>query len=275
MCGDEADAIQIAPEEEGVERIEARFRGNGFDPHRHDTYAIGLTLSGVQTFRYRGETRASLPGQVIIIHPDELHDGGAGTASGLRYRMVYVRPEDIQASLVHSGIKDLPFVADPVLTDPLFRKGLSEALEDMDVEMGELKRSQLLAELSHCLSRLGGNRSGCNREVDWPSLRKCADFLKECHTENVRIGELERLADLDRFTLSRQFRKAFGTSSHRYLVMRRLETVKRLLILGKSLVDAAVESGFADQSHMTRHFKRTFGMTPGAWRQLTAVEGTH
>jgi AraC-like DNA-binding protein len=57
--------------------------------------------------------------------------------------------------------------------------------------------------------------------------------------------------------------------------MRRLETVKRLLILGKSLVDAAVESGFADQSHMTRHFKRTFGMTPGAWRQLTAVEGTH
>jgi AraC-like DNA-binding protein len=55
--------------------------------------------------------------------------------------------------------------------------------------------------------------------------------------------------------------------------MRRLETVKRLLVLGKTLVEAAVESGFSDQSYMTRHFKRAFGMTPGMWRQLTATNG--
>ncbi|MBG6176128.1 AraC-like DNA-binding protein [Labrenzia sp. EL_208] len=273
LCGERTDAIRMAPAEEGVERIEARFRGNGFNPHRHDTYAIGLTLNGVQTFRYRGEARASLPGQIIVIHPDELHDGGAGTERGLRYRMIYIQPEDVQTALGHSGTMGLPFVDTPVLADPVFRRSLSEGLEDIDHEMGELKRSHLLAELSQCLSKFGGSDLGNRQAIDLPSLRNCAEFLRESHKEQVRVGDLEGMTNLDRFTLSRQFKTVFGTSPHRYLVMRRLETVKRLLVLGKTLVEAAVESGFSDQSHMTRHFKRAFGMTPGMWRQLTATNG--
>ncbi|MCE3590073.1 AraC family ligand binding domain-containing protein, partial [Escherichia coli] len=73
-----------------VERMEARFTGDAFEPHRHDTYAIGVTLHGVQTFRYRGEKRQSLPGNIMVLHPDEVHDGGAGTDDGLRYRMIYL-----------------------------------------------------------------------------------------------------------------------------------------------------------------------------------------
>ena len=71
-----------------AERIEAFFSGVGFDPHRHDTYAIGTTLAGVQAFRYRGAARRSLPGQVFVLHPDETHDGRAGTAQGFRYRIL-------------------------------------------------------------------------------------------------------------------------------------------------------------------------------------------
>ncbi|TIW84422.1 MAG: AraC family transcriptional regulator, partial [Mesorhizobium sp.] len=83
LCADAAEnCIISAPDPAGMERIEARFHGSAFDPHRHDTYAIGVTLRGVQTFRYRGAARLSLPGQVIVLHPDELHDGGAGTEEG-------------------------------------------------------------------------------------------------------------------------------------------------------------------------------------------------
>lgn len=85
------------------------------------------------------------------------------------------------------------------------------------------------------------------------------------------MEELEDLAGMDRFTLARQFRAVFGTSPHRYLVMRRLEKVKAQLADGETLADAAHANGFADQSHMTRHFKRAFGMTPGHWRQLCAA----
>ena len=90
-----SDSIKVAPVSGGIERIEAHFHGDAFAPHRHDTYALGLTLQGVQTFRYRGAVRYSQPGNIIVLHPDELHDGGAGTEDGLRYRMMYLPPETL------------------------------------------------------------------------------------------------------------------------------------------------------------------------------------
>ena len=66
----------------GVEPVEARFAGAPFGRHRHDSYAIGLTVDGVQTFGYRGARRASLTGEVFVLHPDEAHDGAAGTPGG-------------------------------------------------------------------------------------------------------------------------------------------------------------------------------------------------
>jgi len=82
-----------------VERIEAYFGGHGYDMHRHDTYAIGRTLSGVQSFNYRRDYRHSLPGGTIVLHPDEPHDGQAGTDAGFHYRMIYVEPALIQQIL--------------------------------------------------------------------------------------------------------------------------------------------------------------------------------
>jgi AraC-like DNA-binding protein len=68
--------------------------------------------------------------------------------------------------------------------------------------------------------------------------------------------------------MSRGFRAHFGTSPHRYLVGRRLHRVKTAIAEGMPLAEAAAEAGFADQSHMTRHFKARFGLTPGRYAQL-------
>src|SRR6266436_6203914 len=84
--------IRVGEGSDGIERIEAYFPRHGFSPHRHDTYAIGITLSGVQTFRYRGEARHCLPGQCHILHPDEIHDGASGTSDGFAYRILYIDP---------------------------------------------------------------------------------------------------------------------------------------------------------------------------------------
>lgn len=80
----------------GIERIEAWFGSHGYDPHRHDTYSIGRTLAGVQSFHYEGSLRHGVPGNTLVLHPDELHDGMAGTDAGFRYRMAYVDPALIQ-----------------------------------------------------------------------------------------------------------------------------------------------------------------------------------
>ncbi len=76
----------------GVEFLEAWFQSTAYHKHRHDTYGICLTDAGVQEFDYRGAARISLPGQVSVLHPDELHDGHAGTEAGFGYRLLYVEP---------------------------------------------------------------------------------------------------------------------------------------------------------------------------------------
>ncbi len=273
-CKGLRDGIRFARQEAGVERIEARFHGNGFEPHRHDTYAIGLTLKGVQTFSYRGSERFSMPGQVIVLHPDEVHDGGAGTDIGLLYRMVYVQPELIAEALGHPA-SGLPFVRTPVIDDPEFRRCLFEVFEDLENDVGTLELNSFLCELSRCLKRHSGRRAKASSagSLDWKALTDCQEYLRENVRSAVTSSELEALAGLDRFTLARQFRKAFGTSPHRYQVMRRLDLVKVAIAEGETLADAAGNGGFADQSHMTRHFKRTYGMTPGHWQRLCSTGG--
>ncbi|MEO2037748.1 MAG: AraC family transcriptional regulator [Martelella sp.] len=262
------DAIIAAPAEDGIERLEARFSGNGFSPHRHDTYALGLTIAGVQTFSYRGASRFSTPGRLIILHPDELHDGGAGGEDGLTYRMIYLPPEKIMAA-VDGLAAALPFVRDPVAEDAPLRASLIEALDELDGEMGELKRDGLIAEIAHHLLRLGDARRGEAKSIDRRALALCRDVLSECAEEKIGSQRLEAIAGLDRFTLARQFRALYGTSPHRYLVQRRLSRARAMIIAGAPLAEAATASGFADQSHMTRHFAKTYGMPPGRFRALT------
>ena len=74
---------------DGVELLAAWLQGHAYHTHRHDTYAIGLTDTGIQAFDYRGAAHISTPGQVVVLHPDELHDGHAETAEGFGYRIQY------------------------------------------------------------------------------------------------------------------------------------------------------------------------------------------
>src|SRR5258708_34253004 len=91
-----ADQIRFEEPSAGLQRLTARFGGHAYALHRHETYAVGLTLWGAQSFHYRGSLRTSRGGQVMVIHPDEAHDGHAdkngGVDQGFAYRMLYVDP---------------------------------------------------------------------------------------------------------------------------------------------------------------------------------------
>jgi AraC-like DNA-binding protein len=97
------------------------------------------------------------------------------------------------------------------------------------------------------------------------------DYLVAHAAEQTPASILENIAGIDRFTIARQFRWAFGTSPDRYRTLRRLALARAAIESGQSLARAAAESGFADQSHMTRQFKRTYGLTPGRWMALTSA----
>jgi AraC-like DNA-binding protein len=80
-----------------------------------------------------------------------------------------------------------------------------------------------------------------------------------------RRPTLERIAGIDRYAIARQFRRAYGTSPDRYRTMRRLGLARAAIQSGVPLARAAVDAGFADQSHMSRQFVRAYGLTPGRW----------
>src|SRR3954454_14885122 len=109
-----SDQISFDEPHAGLQRLAARFGGHAYDLHRHETYAVGLTLWGAQSFHYRGALQTSRRGQVMVIHPDESHDGHAGMDRGFAYRMLYVDPATISAALEGASP---PFVPDVVADD--------------------------------------------------------------------------------------------------------------------------------------------------------------
>jgi len=254
--------IAIAKGCEGIERVEASFRGRAFSLHRHDSYAIGITLAGVQTFHYRGEARHCLPGQCHILHPDEIHDGAAGTDEGFAYRILYIDPYLVQNAL---GGRPLPFARNPIidLTDRQ-RNALSAAWE-MESEIDDIGRTDVVAAVADILLAASSGAAIASTALRLPGLLRVRSLIAARPADRHPLGELERVADLDRWSLARQFRAAFGTSPSRFRTLRQLDWVRRLVLSGSSLAEAALAAGFADQSHMSRQFKRAYGLTPARW----------
>jgi len=214
--------------------MEAFFSGHGFDPHRHDTYAMGFTLGGVQRFRYRGTARLSAAGQVFVLHPDEVHDGRAGTAEGFRYNILYIEPRLIQEAL--GGPGSLPFVRDAVSRDARLATAIKPALEDLTMILEELQRDEVVLGIAEALCAVDGSfRRRSPSKIHRRAVHEACDFLDRGTEGKVTSTELERVTGLSRFTLAR----------------------------------AAITCGFADQSHLTRSFKKAYGLTPGRWVTVT------
>jgi AraC-like DNA-binding protein len=252
-----------------IDRIEACFSGTAYAPHRHDTYAIGVTLDGVQSFDYRGATRHSRPGQMVVLHPDELHDGRAGDDGAFRYRTAYVAPGDIQSVL---GGRALPFVAGGVSGDPGLYRAVCTLLDDFERPLTALQYQDTLFDLAAALEDVSGGGKTIGR-VNRGAAMQARDFIDARIERDVSLDELERVTRHDRWQLSRDFRALFGTSPYRYLLLRRLDRARVMMLGGQSIADAAVACGFADQSHFGRSFKKAFGLTPNAW--LRAIGRSH
>ncbi|HEY6959529.1 MAG TPA: AraC family transcriptional regulator [Candidatus Limnocylindria bacterium] len=267
-CGQRSDSIRFGPSAHGIERAEIYLSTCTFAPHRHDTYAIGMTTTGVQTFQYRGARRVCLPGQLHVLHPDEVHDGAAGTDIGFAYRILYVAPELVRHALAGRA---LPFVAEPIQQLVPAAGRIASLLTDIDEPIDELSAAEIAVAVADGLVSLSGWSEHRPLAIDTRAVELARDYLAAHAREQTSASVLETVAGTDRYTIARHFRRAFGTSPDRYRTLRRVALARAAIESGRSLADAAFEAGFADQSHMTRQFKRAYGFTPARWMALTAA----
>jgi len=265
--------VDAAGPVDGVELFRARLRGRPFSRHRHDVYAIGVTEVGVQAFEYRGTVEHSLPGQVYVLHPDELHDGRSEGPGLFGYRQIYVSPVRIAAALpaLTGRPAPLPF-APPVADDPVLarvvRTAFARAPEPLALDALVLALAEGLLR-----SSAAGSGGTLRCRVDLPAVARGRDYLRS-RLAIVHSSEMEAVTGLDRYQFARQFRAAYGTSPYRYSVMRRLDVARARLREARPLADTAQEAGFADQAHFTRTFKAAFGMTPGRYAKLCAAHAS-
>lgn len=249
-----------------AERFEACLIGSAYSPHRHDTYTLGLTLEGVQCFDYRGAARHAVPGDAVVIHPDELHDGRPGTEAGFRYRAINLPARDVQACL---GGQSLPYISGGVTRHPGLKAALAECLGDLVSAPEADEARELVTEIVEALGDAAGQPAAAR--PDYRAAQTARDMIEDRLEDGVSLAELSEAAGLDRFALTRSFRALFGSSPYRYLIQRRLERVCTLVAEGESCAMAAAMCGFSDQSHFLRHFKKTHGMTPRRWMALRTI----
>src|SRR5262245_22085610 len=145
----DSDLVRFDQPQVGLQRLLARFGGHAYDRHRHETYGVGLTLWGAQSFHYRGALRTSRAGQAMVLHPDEPHDGHASTDAGFAYRMLYVDPAAVAAAL--DGTSP-PFVREVVADDPVLAELLREAFADFPRPLEPLAADAVVERLADRLA---------------------------------------------------------------------------------------------------------------------------
>ena len=251
-----------------LELLRATYIDHTFSRHTHEGYAIGIIEAGIEGFRYQGTKYAAHPSSIIIIHPGEVHTGYAVTKSGWTYRMFYPETHLIQkaASELADRFQPLPYFP-AIIQDKQLAKQmhyLHLCLENSAFKLE--KESLFIWTFAQLISKYAQAPPPIKPIGSEASAIRCTqEYLKASYAENISLEQLSNLVNLKSLRLLRVFRKAFGLPPHAYLVQVRVTEAKKLLAMGMSIVDVAIETGFSDQSHLHRHFKRIVGVTPGQY----------
>jgi AraC-like DNA-binding protein len=270
----------------GVDLLRARFVRQRYSRHTHETYVIALIDRGVEEFDHAGSTFRAGPGEIILVNPDTVHTGHAGTPDGWAYRVLYPAVEVVAGAAAElagpafRASSGTPFFPDTVVGDPVSRRLLALAHQAAETSDALAASSLLHEAVAALLARHGagargpeGRRPGFaypERLPRRPALRAAKavkEILDARLTDPPPLAALASDAGISPFSLLRSFRAETGLPPHTYLNQRRVRAARVLLGQGTRPADVAALVGFADQAHLTRHFKRIVGVPPGAYQR--------
>ncbi|MCU6714163.1 AraC family transcriptional regulator [Megasphaera butyrica] len=253
-------------------RLEAyRFEGmsKAFPNHFHDYYVIGLIEKGERRLWCRHQEYTIGTGQILLFNPGDTHACVQADGCALDYRGLNI-PKEVMLDLAEeiTGNRTLPGFSPAVLCDEevsCYLRPLHDLVLNGSLEFG--KEESLLLMLSLLMQRYGQPFEECIPECREEIERACA-FMEEHAAERISLDQICREAGLSKSTLLRAFAKSKGVAPYCYLESLRIGRAKKLLEQGMSPMEAALQTGFSDQSHFTNYFARFIGVTPGAYRDI-------
>ncbi len=251
-----------------LELLHATFVTHNFARHTHDScYVIGVIERGAEEFEYLHARHTASAGQIVFVNPGEPHTGQAATKEGWTYRTMYPDADLMQqaVSQIVGRERDIPFFREAVVSDPELAAqliALHRSFEDVAAPLE--RQSQLLWLYAQLIARYADDQPALRPVNNEPTaVARVRDFLESQYAENILLKDLAALANLSPFHLLRVFRQEIGLPPHAYQNQVRVRRAKDLLAAGLPIVQAAADTGFTDQSHLNKHFKRIMGVTPG------------
>ncbi len=250
--------------------LKARFRQHRYELHTHPTYVIALITEGCERVRV-GHQRVLAPaGSILVVNPEEWHDGEAGADEGWGYRTFYPSVELLSGIARELGQDRSPLFPRALLDDRELAQALAVAHRGSTSEDATSAEASMLVALRQLILRHGNcdhrpepaEGSGSHHRLSLYE-QVIADGL----AGNLDLRQLAEAANVTRFQVIRDFRKVAGLTPAAFIRDRRLRRANRLIEQGSSLADAAFEAGFADQSHLSRTFRAAHGITPGMFRK--------
>ena len=240
-----------------------------FPNHFHEYYVIGFVENGERCLSCKNQEYIIKPGDVVLFNPGDNHACSQSDGGTLDYRGLNI-PKEAMLNLTEevTGSRSLPGFSQNVIYDSEVTCYL-RPLHDM-VMNGSLefeKEENLLLLLSSLIRKYGQPFESCIPECR-VEIEKACEFIEQHYAEHIYLNQICRHVGLSKSTLLRAFTKSKCVTPYRYLETIRISAAKKLLEQGIAPVDAALQTGFSDQSHFTNYFNRFIGLAPGVYRDI-------
>lgn len=263
------------PDIGGLLMMRADFTTHSFAPHVHDELVIAMTEAGGSEFRSRGVCDQADPGTLLVFNPGEPHSGSVGPRKRWLYRAFYLSGSALKQ--LAADLELQPEALPCFLTNKLHDKGLCErflALHATAERSGSLldKESELLIALARLFLTYGDPAPALLQAgSEKTAVTTVLQYLQDNHEACISLNDLAQITEMSTFHLIRCFKKEVGLSPHAYLTQVRVRRARDLLEAGTAPANAAATVGFYDQSALNRHFKRSYGVTPGQYAEAVGA----
>ncbi len=251
-----------------LELIHAHYLNHTFPRHIHEEYIIGIMVQGVEGINHRGTIYAAPAGSLILINPGEPHSNYSINKRGFAYRTFYPSTKLLrQINFDITGKEDSPRFSMPVIRQSdMFRSLLRLHIKLEQTNSALEQESEFISVMARLIARYASKSiTDFPVVIEHSHIKIAQEYLQANFTENVSLRQLALLSNVSPFHLLRTFHDKIGLPPFEYQTQLRISRAKKLLRDGWSIADAAAETGFVDQSHLTKHFKRVVGVTPGRY----------